>query len=167
MIMFLGAYLPKAKKPYKELIMPFELWSKDEYGQGSIIARFDDIESLVKRARKEVNSINVDNALAASEKKNSWEAYFVEVFEKGEPSLNRIYAGNNPDNKHRINIIQKNGSVTVDKLSDAETIRIYLGELDGNKWYASDVRGREIDSLGKREAKMALEGKTVFFARVI
>lgn len=152
--------------------MPFELWSKDEYGQGSIIARFTDWSKLVARARQEVNDINVDNALTAGEKQHSWEAYFLDMIEDDRPTMNRIYAGNNPDGKHRVNVISKNGS-SLEKMTDADQVRIYLGELDGETWYATDNKGKGkdkgkvIDSIFSREGKAAIEGKTVFFARVI
>lgn len=146
--------------------MAFELWSKDSYGQGSIIGRFTDLGKLVDRARKEVNDINVENPLTVADKQNSWEAYFVEVVEDGQPSMQRIYAGNNPDNKHRINVIDNNAS-SLHLMTDADEVRIYLGYLDGETWYAKNKKGGEINSLFSKEGRSAIEDKTVFFARVI
>lgn len=147
--------------------MAFELWSKDEYGQGAIIGRFNDYQKLIAKARLEVNNINVENALAAAEKRHAWEAYFVEILEKGKPSERKVYAGNNPDGKHRVNTIKKSGQVDVDLLTESEQLKIYLGDLDGETWYAVDAKGNEITSLSSREGKMTLEGKTMFFARLI
>lgn len=142
--------------------MNFELWSKDEYGQGSIIGRFTDINTLISRAKKEVNEINVENALSASEKQNNWEAYFVEI-DSDVPNT-FIYAGNNPDGKHRYYDMKNLGKDHKPTLLTTNlNIKFYLGNLDGNEWYAKDHSKNIISNLDNH----LLENKTVFFARII
>jgi hypothetical protein len=142
--------------------MKYELWSKDEYGQGTIVGRFTDIDKLIKKAKEEVNNINVDNALSAEEKSKNWEAYFVEI--DSDASNTYIYAGNNPDGKHRYydikNTEQKCNPVL---LTSNLNLKFYLGELDNKTWYASD-RSKNIISNINNES---LKDKTVYFTRII
>lgn len=139
--------------------MSFQLWSVDEYGQGSIIASGKDLDKITKIGKEEVNNINIDNALTAEEKKKQWEAFFVELSEN-----NEIYAGKNPKGEHIAYIIDEEDKFNVVPIEDVESkIMIYLGQLDREPWYATDDHGKDIDNMNSR----FLNGKTSYFVKKI
>ncbi len=140
--------------------MKYELWSRDEYGQNLIVGRYDDIKSLLKSAKNEVNNLNVDNALSVSEKENNWEAYFVEI--ESEVPNTYVYAGNNPDGKHRY-YDMSNGKGDLTLLSSNLNLKFYLGDLNNKPWYASDRKSNIISNIDHE----MLNNKTVFFTRTI
>ena len=59
--------------------MKFQLCMSDTYGTLSILQSGTDLSTLVKRAKEEVQALNIDNALTAAEKKRNWEAMYVEL----------------------------------------------------------------------------------------
>jgi hypothetical protein len=139
----------------------FQLWSRDEYGQGSIINSSEDENELMEQGKKEVSDINVNNALTVDDKKRNWEAYFVEAESKSSKKIKMIYGGKDTHNSDIVYAV-KGGEIKQSFLSDGNcSLKIYLGELDRQGWYASDARGREITSLDHQD----LEGKIVYFVR--
>jgi len=140
----------------------FQLWSRDEYGQGAIINSSDDKKELIKEAKQTVSGLNVDNALTIEDKKRNVEAFFVEIVpQKGNESIDAVYNGKDPHGDDTYfdynNEVQK---VPKDGISGQE-IKIYLGKLDREDWYAEDARGRKVSSL----TDDYLNGKTVYFVR--
>ena len=49
----------------------FQLWSRDEYGQGSIIMTSEDVNEVIKRGKQEVTNLNVQNALTSTDRENN------------------------------------------------------------------------------------------------
>ena len=137
----------------------FQLWSRDEYGQGSIISSSDNVDELIREGKKAVHDLNVENVLTADEKRRNWEAYFVEI-DSNDSKI--IYAGKNPHNEEIAYVIKK-GEVSISPFKTLnKTPKIYLGELEGH-WYAEDNRKRVIDSLSHPD----LLSKTVYFIKKI
>jgi len=144
----------------------FELWSYDEYNQGSIIASSNDFDVVAKKVQQFITEINVDNALSASEKDNAWEAYFPQVFSGKNVDKTTLYAGNKRDGKHYATV-QKDGKWEQIVMPKNAKVRFYLGEVQKgktkNSWYLTDHKGVEITSLDAQP----LERKTVLFIKVI
>jgi hypothetical protein len=140
----------------------FQLIMKDEYGQTSIISSSDDIDNLIKQGKKNVNDINVENALTSDEKRKNWEAYFVEI--DGNKNSKIVYSGKDA---HGTDIASKTdigfNDVTNLFLEDVKkTIKIYLGNLDGKEWYAEDKKSKKlINSLKHQD----LENKIVYYIK--
>ena len=146
----------------------FQLWSRDEYGQGSIIDTSDSFEEIVKRAKKEVTDINVNNALTSDDRERNWEAYFVDISTKSK-NTKYLYGSQTTLSKNTVyKITSKN--ITEEKLSDVKnlTIKIYLGNISTNRkeeidWYAKDNRKNLIGDLNHQD----LRDKTFFFVKKI
>lgn len=142
--------------------MKFQLWTADEYGTGAIIASGTDLNALIKRAKTEVQEVNVNNSLTASEKRRNWEAMYVELVdtESNETIEDAVYGGKDSTGHHAV--AQYSAGTKLVKLANCDVkVRIYLGELDGSTWYAADERGKEINSL----THPTVQGKTVYFIR--
>jgi len=141
----------------------FQLWSVDEYGQGSIVSSNKDLEKIIEIAKREVNNLNVDNVLTAEEKMKNWEAFFIE-FE----SDDKLYAGKNPRGNHTVYVIEDdedgNEQFKQVPIGDVEDdMLVYLGVLDREPWYAKDDRGNDITDINSR----FLNGKTSYFIKKI
>lgn len=146
----------------------FQLWSRDEYGQGSILLTSTDIDEIIKRAKQEVTEINVNNALTASDKERSWEAYMVDI-KTPNKKTKYVYGGSEPlINKAAYAITGEEAkSVSLQDIKKA-TVRIYLGNVSASRanekdWFAKDVRGKLIDTIDHED----LQGKTSFFIKKI
>lgn len=154
----------------------FQLCSRNEYGETSILASSNDPLALVKRAKEEVCKINVDNALTTAEKDKNWEAYFVEVLdEDGNASTGVYYSAKDSTGKH--SFYESMSEQTIRMISDSETLpdtslRIYLGTKENpsrnqnnwyQDWYAVDDRLRPIVNLNNP----SLAQKTVFFLKKV
>lgn len=150
----------------------FQLWKRDEYGQGSIVVPSGTIEELFAKAKAEVTDVNVNNALTGDDRERNWEAYFPVVSSK-KKSKNMIffYGGNGSLNRaifYAMN--EKTGEVKeVEKedISDLD-IKIYLGNISATKkvvkeWFAEDTRKKLVTSMSYSE----LASKTMFFIKVV
>ena len=139
----------------------WQIWSVDEYGQGSILATSDNIEQLIKTAKSNVHNENVENALTAEEKKRSWETFFVEYPCSKKNML--IYGGKDNRGRHVVyKISEKNIELVPASDIKVDPI-IYLGILDGKDWFAEDEKRIQINSL----KHPLLNTKTVYFLRLI
>ena len=115
----------------------------DEYGSTSIINNADEADEARTIARTAVNDENVNNALTAIEKKRHWDYFFVELIDGEEITTEGVYGGKDSKGQHCVF-----GSTEASAESmDAAEVRIYLGDLDGEKWYAEDMRGNLITSI--------------------
>lgn len=142
--------------------MEFELWSVDEYGQGAILFRDPDYKAAVAEARRLTTSANVENALTVEEKNRNWDTYFVDVLdEQNQVVDNIVYAGNRPDQQHRVSVIK--GSNVESSSLEGRRIGIYLGNLDNNDWYAANHNGELISSIDDE----SLHGKTFMFIKPV
>lgn len=141
--------------------MKYQLWSRDEYGQNSIVASSPDAEKLSQRAQQEVTKINVDNSLSVDEKKRNWEAYFVELIdENGDPIEDAVYGGLDSMGRHCVTTSEP-GLKSVPIEHTNAKVRVFCGVLDGEKWYGHNDRNKPIDSLKDG----ALLGKTSYFIK--
>lgn len=147
----------------------FQLWSRDEYGQGSIFDTSESVDELIKKAKKEVSDRNVNNALTQEDKERNWETYFVDISVKSNKKTRYIYGAQttlSPKTVYKV----ENEKISSVKLEDVEkpVIRIYLGNISANRkeekdWYAADPKGNLIDRLDHP----ILKEKTVFFIKKV
>lgn len=144
----------------------YELWSYDEYNQGSIVSAGPRLDKVVEAAKRFVTEQNVDNALAAGEKDKSWEAYWPQVYVDGEPTNEVLYAGNKRDGKHYV-YVKGEDKWELRKPDASVQFRFYLGQTSNGRvksdWLLTNYKGKEITSL----TDQALERKTVLFVKVI
>ena len=144
----------------------YQLWSRDEYGQGSILSTSEDIDELIKTARKEVTNLNVNNALTGDDRARNWEAYYIDIsVNKGKTKY--IYGEKTILSKETVYKITSKDVLT-QKLSDVKNvnIKIYLGNISPNRnkeedWFAKDNRQNLIKDINHQD----LNGKTVFFIK--
>lgn len=148
----------------------FQLWSRDEYGQGSILMTSEDINEVVKRGKKEVTELNVNNALTSDDRERNWEAYMVQVSTSKRSKTRYIYGGEDPHIKNVVYVIDKNDNIKSVALKDVPEaqIKVYLGNVSTTRqkeedWFAKDVRRKEITTADHPD----LQDKTSFFIKVI
>jgi len=149
-------------------MIKYQLWSRDEYGQGSIFFTSEDIEEVIKKAKQEVTTINVINALTADDKEKNWEAYMVMVgsTQKNRKHKRYVYAGSTVRDKGNVYGINNDGSIDSINLNDIpnKIVRIYLGDISTKRgeevdWYAKDIRRKIIETVDHSD----LESKTHYF----
>lgn len=153
-------------------MLKYQVWSRDEYGQGSILATYEDLDEAIKRTKHEVTNINVNNALTQDDKEKNWEAYMVMIGSttKSRKHKRYVYAGGNPRTANDVYGVQKDGSLDSITLNDvpALMVRIYLGDISTKRgeevdWYAKDIRRNVIEKVDHPE----LDAKTHFFISTI
>lgn len=151
--------------------MTYQLLMRDEYGQGSILFSDADLDKVIARCKREINDVNVNNALTVDDKKRNWESFMVKV-EVPEDDIDEpdvyMYAGK--DGRGIDQVFNTDNKVI--KLADVEeevTLKMYCGQLDGEDWYAAvpsrTVRGEEdlVDSLTHPD----LQAKDVYYIRPV
>jgi len=150
----------------------FQLCTRDEYRQVTILESGAQLAPLLAKARSMVNDENMENALTLAEKKKSFTAVCPELLTAGAPDPNLVYAGTNGREQHLVyDIAQDEESLLSDVLDNSEiTVRFYAGtEVADRKnnlktdFYAEDTRGRVITNV----AEQALEGKTFYYIKTI
>jgi hypothetical protein len=150
----------------------FQLWSRDEYGQGSIIMTSEDIDEVVKRAKQEVTNLNVNNALTATDRENNWEAYFVDIKNLAKRSAKKyVYGATDVHTKDRVYAVSKNGDVdetVIGDLPKKSSVNIYLGDISTDRkvekdWIGADLRVRKIENLDHPD----LNDKISFFIKKV
>lgn len=142
----------------------YQLWTCDEYGGNSIIASSNDVNALIKRAKTEVNNLNMENALTAAEKLRNCEAIFVELVDpsSGELIDDAVYAGRDNTGHPAVTPLDEGSKLL--KLANCNvSVRAYLGELNDKAIYAADERGKELNEITSPE----LQGKLVYYIRRI
>ena len=134
----------------------FQLWSRDEYGQGSILMTSEDIDEVVKKAKQEVTNLNVNNALTATDRENNWEAYFIDIKNTNTKCKKKyVYGATDVHTKDRVYVISKNGDVEDSVIGDIPkktSVNIYLGNISTDRkvekdWLGSDLRVRPVTSV--------------------
>jgi len=148
----------------------FQLWSRDEYGQGSILMTSEDIDAVIERAKQEVTNINVNNALTATDRENNWEAYFIDVKTTGKKTKTKyVYGSTDVHTKNRVYAVTEK-DVKFIVLGDVPKVKvnIYLGNISVKRgeekdWIGTDLRVRPIDNVDHPD----LQGKTVFFVKKV
>lgn len=148
----------------------YQLWSRDEYGQGSILMNSENLFEVIQKAKREITDINVNNALTSADRERNWEAYMVMVVPKTRKNkTDYIYCGDNPRAKDKIYKITEQ-KVELCSLKDFKdlVLRIYLGDISTSRkeekdWFATDIKGNIIDSPNHPD----LQGKSFFFVKII
>jgi len=146
----------------------YQLWSRDEYGQGSIVFTSENVDEVIKRGKEEVGNINVSNALTVDDRERNWEAYMVTISAKDKNKY--IYGGPHAKATDTIYIIDPKGNEAIAKLkdiADAE-VRVYLGNISNDRkkeedWLAKNVNRKIIDNINDQD----LNGKVMFFVKRI
>ena len=153
----------------------YQLWSRDEYGQGSIIMTSGDINKVITRGKQEVTDVNVSNALTGDDRKRNWEAYMVMIDASSKKTTKStrkryVYAGGDPRTKDDVFVINANDKVETVSIGDIPNpkIKIYLGNISTTRkteedWFAKTLRGEEINSIDHQD----LEGKIQFFVKKV
>ncbi len=152
----------------------FQLWNRDEYGQGTILYTSEELFDVIKAAKEQVTEENVNNALVADAKEQNWEVYFPLIASEVKTENNKytyIYGGKGALNKDIFyRVIKSSGEISNIELSDIKkpVIRIYLGDISAERnkekeWYASDVKGNTLDSLNRDE----LRDKSMLFVKIV
>lgn len=151
-------------------MIKYQVWSRDEYGQGSILATSEDVDEMIKKAKEEITNINVNNALTETDRENNWEAYFVDIKNTAKRSK-AIYAYGSLDvhTKKRVYAITEKDvkSMILSEVTKAE-VNIYLGNISADRkvekdWIGTDLRARPIDNVDHAD----LQSKTIFFVKKI
>ena len=145
-------------------MIKFQLYHTDEYNQSAILMTSKKLSEVIEEAKKKVSDDNVNNSLTIDDKKRNWESYFVEIPVKspGEPLA--VYAGKNRTGKSSAYLIDEHGISDHEVSSFGEnSVRIYLGKLDGVDWYATDGRNNEITDIEHEN----LNGKSVYYVKAI
>ena len=148
----------------------FQLWSRDEYGQGSIIMTSEDIDEVIKRGKQEVTNLNVQNALTSTDRENNWEAYFVDIKTSAKNSKTKyVYGSLDVHVKDRVYAITSDSvkDIVLSEVSK-EKVEIYLGNISANRneekdWIGTDLVARPIDNVDHAD----LQSKTIFFIKKI
>lgn len=148
----------------------FQLWSMDEYGQGSIIMTSEDINEVIKRGKMEVTNLNVNNALTQTDRENNWEAYFVNVKTESKKSKTvYAYCGRDVHTMDRVYAVtEKDAKAIVLSEVPKAVVEIYLGNISVDRkvekdWIAADLRIRPFSNADNP----ALQDKMMFFVKKI
>tara|TARA_Y100000310_G_C20701843_1_gene830695 strand:- start:321 stop:764 length:444 start_codon:yes stop_codon:yes gene_type:complete len=145
-------------------MVKFQLYYTDEYNQSAILMTSTKLSEVIKEAKNRVTDDNVNNSLTVADKQRNWESYFVEIPPKkgGEPVA--IHAGRNRTGNQSVYLISEQG-IAEHELSEAigDAVKIYLGKLDKEDWYATDGRNNLVESLDDN----SLEGKAVYYIKAI
>lgn len=146
--------------------MRYELWSYDEYGQGSIVSSSENIEDVIQKGRSFVTQSNVENALAATDRETSWEAYFPLVYKGKTLSKDVFYGGNKKTGKHSVWV--KDGKKwKQEEMGKDQKVRFFLGTIKNGKtetdWFLQSDKKEEVSSFKDEK----LHGKTVLFIKVV
>lgn len=151
--------------------MTYQLCMRDEYNQGSILMSSPDLDKILERCKREINSENVDNALTVADKKRNWESFMVQVEVDGDEEQEGFeyhYAGKDGRGIDQV-FDSANNIIKLADVADEVTLRMFCGNLDGEEWFASvpsrTVRGEEdeVNSLTHE----ALQGKNVYFIKPV
>lgn len=150
--------------------MRFELWSYDEFGQGSILSSNKNLDEVIKAAEKAATDENVENSLGMDDKNASWEVYFPVVFEKDKPSKKVLYAGDRKNGTQAVWTLNKNKEWEWKEMPKDTDVRIFLGNIpssmkkkESDPWWLKDAKGKVVNRIDNP----LLHRKTILFIKVI
>ena len=148
----------------------YQLWSRDEYGQGSILMTSENVEEVIKKAKEEVTNINVNNALTSTDRERNWEAYFVDVKTSAKRSKTKYaYGSTDVHTKDRVySVTEKDAKSIVLADVPKSVVNIYLGNISTDRkkevdWLGSDLTVRPIKDVNHPD----LQGKTLLFVKKV
>ncbi len=137
-----------------------QLCQRNEYGETSIIET-GDLEGMIDKGKNLAHSDNIDNALTAEEKRRNWTSYFVEL--EGD-SGEYLYAGIDGHGDHTGYEIKSDDNFDLLLMKNfAGKVKIYLGVLDREEWYATNAHKKPIDKIDSYD----LNDKDFYFIRKI
>ena len=146
----------------------FQLLSRDEYGQVSIIATSENVEDLIKQGKAAVTDINVNNALTTDDRERSWEAFLVLI--NTEDADAKYYYGGPivGANKTIYKVAEKEVDTVALEDVPEHQVRFYLGNTSVKRneeiaWFAKDIKKNEITKLNHQE----LQGKTMYYIKKV
>ena len=149
--------------------MKFQLISKNEYNDTSIVTTTTELETLVKLAREKVTEDNMANAFTMDEKLNDWETFYVEVLdEDGNPTNEAVYGGMERQ-KHFLYYFTDDGVKKVFLDEVTAPMRFYVGTDNEEDFFASVPSKKRVgqydvvDNLGSE----ALQRKGVYYVKVL
>lgn len=119
-----------------------ELWLRDEYGQGTILGRYPEINAAFAQAVSHVSAQNLDNSLTRDERMRNWECYLpVSMDEHGNIRKDVCFAGKKGGKMPYF--VNCNGEEV-----SAESVRIMLGRNNklNEDVFLQDIRKRLIES---------------------
>jgi hypothetical protein len=126
-------------------MVKFQLRHRNEYGEVAIIDTSSDLDAMMERGKKEVSSENIDNALTAEEKRKNWTVYFAEL---ESDSGKYVYAGLDGHGDHVCYEIKSDEDIVLSPMKNfSGKVKIYLGFLDREEWYASNAHKNAIDKV--------------------
>lgn len=148
----------------------YQLWSVDEYGQGSIIFSSEDVNAVMKRGMDEVTDINVHNSLTADDRERNWEAYMV-IIPDIKKNKKAVFGGKSPHIKNIVYVFDKDEyaeTTSLEKLKKENEIKIYLGNISFESkvekgWFAKNQKGIVITNLDSPD----LKNKTCYFIKKV
>ena len=148
----------------------FQLWSRDEYGQGSILMTSESIDEVVKRGKMEVTNINVNNALTSEDRERNWEAYFILISSDSKRNKKKyVLDSSDPRITNAVYAISDNSinSINLEDVPKA-VINVYLGNISADRkvekdWFAVDIKRNKIDKIDHSE----LSDKIAFFIKKV
>jgi len=148
----------------------YQLWSRDEYGQGSILMTSENIDEVVKRGKMEVTNINVNNALTSEDRERNWEAYFILISSDSKRNKKKyVLDSSDPRIENAVYAISDKNVESI-KLEDVPkaSINVYLGNISADRkvekdWFAVDIKRNKIDRINHPE----LSNKISFFIKKV
>jgi len=157
--------------------MAYQLCTRDEYRQLSILEVGDNVDALIAKARQLVTNENMENALTMTEKEKDFTFILPEFLDSGDATTQVVYAGKNGRDQHMVLLvgetIEDSDEVRLSELAAQNEdmgVQFYIGTtiIDRKKeltedYYAKTPRGDVIGDIDDTY----LEGKTVFFIKKI
>lgn len=137
--------------------MKIQVWSRDGYGQGSILRTCDTAESAVAFAKKHVTDVNFDNSLTPAERCKNWEIFFPILDSSG--ANDSVYCGKFA-NLHTRFVFKDS---LVSNIESFENTKIYLGDMSGKSYFVEDTKNREVNNLDHE----TLRGKGFIFFKIL
>jgi hypothetical protein len=144
--------------------MPFQICTRDEYGQVSILMTKAEAEEALVFVRDRVNDDNMENSLTFDEKMKDWSSYYVDVLDsEDKPVTNVVYGGKEGLSNQVVFHVSKDG-VSKKILTPSDKVIFFIGFDKPTKTasiplYAKDAKGNMIKSFKDQ----MLEGKTSYF----
>lgn len=137
--------------------MKIQVWTRDGYGQGSILHTCDSIDGAISFAKKHVTDVNFDNALTPAERCKNWEV-FLPILGSSE-SNDSVYCGKFAT-EHTCFVFKNNA---VSNIESSESVKLYLGVMSEKSYFVEDSKNREVNNLNHE----ALRGKGFLFFKVL
>jgi len=153
--------------------MEFQVWSRDEYGQQSILTMelnmnrpvFQELSKALDAARKQAHNDNMENAMTTAEQTRDWSSYVVDfIDDQGEGVNEAFFCGWGPGGKPMACV--KDGDVFIPvRVADTNLAPVfYIGKSpNGSVLHAEDGRKNLITDFSHQDA----QHKTAYFVKIL